>query len=224
MSKLIVAIDGPSASGKSTVSRTVAAALGCVYVDSGSYYRGLTWKVLQAGVSPQDGECVVRVMRAMRMELFLESGGVRFRIDEVDPGQAIRSNAVRESVSAVAAIPEVRDWMVELFRGMTRFGGIVMEGRDIGTVVFPETPHKFYLDADPAERARRRCQELQQQEGRAVIDDVLQSLSRRDTRDSQRAAAPLRVAADAVVIESTAMSIDDVVATIVKRVRDGKGA
>lgn len=215
MSNLIIAVDGPSASGKSTVSRKAAERLGCVYVDSGSFYRGLTWHILRLGLSSQDAPAVVRAMETMRMECFLDGNAVRFTIDGIDPGQALRSQSVREQVSAVAAIPAVRAWMVRHLQGMTRFGRLVMEGRDIGTVVFPDTKFKFYLAADLQERTRRRSLEIQAQEGKTDFNAVRNSLLRRDAADSGRSTAPLCIAEGAHVIDTTSMSVDDVVEYIV---------
>jgi cytidylate kinase len=218
MSSFIVAIDGPAASGKSTVSRKVALLLHGIHVDSGAIYRGLTWKCLQSGVSCRDERNVVRIIRGLRMDFFLDGGSVRFTIDGEDPGAGIRSEAVGEQVSAVAAMPQVRAWIVEHLRNMTRFGNLVMEGRDIGTVVFPDTPFKFFLDADPAERARRRQVDLATAKSVPSVSRIRKSLLRRDTLDSERATAPLARAANATVIDTTGLSIDEVVATIVKAV------
>jgi cytidylate kinase len=196
---IVVAIDGPSASGKSTVSKRAAIDLGFTYVDSGSLYREL--------------------MSRMKLEFFVENKVVLFTIDGEDPGLQLRSEPVRESVSDIAAIPDVRSFMVTHLREMVRFGNIVMEGRDIGTVVFPTTPHKFYLDADPDERARRRFEELVQMEGVRDVNEVRDSLSRRDQKDSTRKTAPLQIALGARVVNTTAMSIDEVVALIVSEVK-----
>lgn len=221
---LQIAIDGPSASGKSTVSRRVAQVLGFVYVDSGMFYRSLTWKAVREGVPPGDAEAVVAWMLRCRWEMSVVDGAVRLALDGVDPGVEIRSEPVRERVSEVAAISDVRTFIVARLRETARFGSLVMEGRDIGTVVFPESPWKFYLDADPDERARRRARELEQMEGHADTSAVRDSLARRDQRDRTRKDAPLQIALNAGVIDSTAMSVDEVVALIVARVRAGKGA
>ncbi len=219
MAPFIVAIDGPAASGKSTVSRNTAALLGGVHVDSGALYRGLTWHCLETGVGCRDEDAVIRALRGLRMDFFLDGHSVRFTIDDRDPGDAIRSEAVGEQVSAVAAMPRVRAWIVERLRGMTRFGSLVMEGRDIGTVVFPETPFKFYLDADPEERARRRQKDLAAANRSASVGGVQSSLTRRDALDRGRAAAPLALAAGARKIDTTGLSIAAVVAIIVDAVR-----
>ncbi len=157
---IVVAIDGPSASGKSTVAKRTAEELRFIYVDSGSLYRGITWKALREGTNIDDIQQVVELISRIRLEFFVENRQVLFTIDGDWPGDQLRSEPVRERVSDIAAIPEVRIYLVQLLRGTTRFGNIVMEGRDIGTVVFPTSPFKFYLDANPEERARRRYEEI----------------------------------------------------------------
>lgn len=218
---LQIAIDGPSASGKSTVSRRVAKELGFVYVDSGMFYRTLTWKAVREGIPPGDAAAVADLMRRCRWETSVADGAVRLALDGVDPGIEIRSEPVRERVSEVAAISEVRAFIVARLRETAALGSLVMEGRDIGTVVFPESPWKFYLDADPDERARRRAKELQQMEGHADTAAVRDSLARRDQRDRTRKDAPLQIALNAEVIDSTGMSVEDVAALIASRVRAG---
>lgn len=216
---VVVAIDGPSASGKSTVSKRVAQELGFVYVDSGSLYRGMTWKALREGVDVGQSEQVIELMNRMKLDFYVENRVVLFTIDGEDPGPQLRSEPVRENVADIAAIPEVRMFMVQNLRDMVRFGDIVMEGRDIGTVVFPTSPFKFYLDADPEERARRRCEELKNIEGGGDVSKVFDSLVRRDRKDSTRKTAPLQIALGARVINSTSIGIEDVVALIVADVR-----
>ena len=214
-----VAIDGPSASGKSTVARRVAEELHFVYVDSGALYRGVTWKALREGVDVQQSEQVVDLIQRVTVEYFLRDQCAYFTIDGEDPSTQVRSEPVRERVSDVAAIPEVRAHLVRLLRETTRFGSVVMEGRDIGTVVFPDSPFKFCLDAHPEERARRRSKELERMEGESDVAKVMTSLQRRDQKDSMRKTAPLQIALGAKVIDSTTMQIDDVVQMIVNRVR-----
>lgn len=216
---IAVAIDGPSASGKSTVARLSARALGFHYVDSGSLYRGLTWKCLREGVNTEDPAAVIDLVKRTQLDFFVEEGAIRFTLDGEDPGAQIRSMPVQERVSDVAAVPEVRARIVQHLRETTKFGHVVMEGRDIGTVVFPDTPFKFYLDADPEERARRRHQELVQNASDTTVDNVLESLQRRDRKDSTRKTAPLQIALGAKVIDSTAMQAEDVVKIVVEQVR-----
>ena len=211
----IVAVDGPSASGKSTVSRKTAQAVGFIYVDSGALYRGVTWKCVKEGVDVKDSQAVTNLLIRMSMELVLRDGAVGYLIDGEDPGQEIRAEPVRERVADIAAQQSVRVYIVEKLRLMTKFGNLVMEGRDIGTVVFPDTPFKYYLDADPEERARRRAAEIKQQEGTEDVGAVLSSLRRRDQKDSSRATAPLQIALGAKIINSTGMTVEQVVDTIV---------
>lgn len=218
-----IAIDGPSASGKSTVSKLLAEKLHYVYVDSGSFYRGITWKALQEGVDVTDSSSVVNCLKKMNWEMMLEGRNLIFEIDGQNPGIQLRSEPVREKVASVAVIPEVRAYVVEKLRATTQFGNVVMEGRDIGSVVFPETPYKYYLDADPAERARRRSREIQEMEGQSDVQDVMDSLRRRDKIDSTRKTAPLHISPNAMVINSTAMGIDEVVQTIIQSIEQPQG-
>ena len=216
----IVAVDGPSASGKSTVSRKTAEAIGFMYVDSGALYRGITWKCVRENVDVKDTQAVTNLLIRMTMDLVLRGNAVGYLIDGEDPGQEIRGEVVRERVADIAAQQPVRVYIVEKLRQMTKFGNLVMEGRDIGTVVFPDTPFKYYLDADPEERARRRAAEIKQQEGTDDVDAVLSSLRRRDQKDSSRATAPLQIALGAKIINSTGMTIEQVVNTIIGDLRE----
>ena len=215
----VVAIDGPSASGKSTVSRRVAAELGWCYVDSGALYRGLTWKALRESVDTGRPEDLIALVPQLALEFSEVQRVLHFTINGEDPGLQLRSEPVQEAVSDVAAVPEVRAFIVAELRRLTAFGSLVMEGRDIGSVVFPATPFKFYLDADPWERARRRAQELAQAEGYSDVSRVADSLARRDRKDAGRKTAPLQIPLGAQVINSTALSIGQVVALIVAAVR-----
>jgi cytidylate kinase len=215
----IVAIDGPSASGKSTVTRRVAQALGCLYVDSGAVYRGFTWHCLRRGVDTHQPELVKALLALSKWEFRVEAGAVKYTIDGGDPGEEIRGPAVRENVSYIARVPEVRHVVTHHLRDLSRFGSLAMEGRDIGSAVFPDTPHKFYLDASPEERARRRSAELVQREGASDVAEVKDSLLKRDQIDSTRATAPLQIPLGARVIDSTGLSPDDVVALILASVR-----
>ena len=217
----IVAVDGPSASGKSTVSRRTAQAVGFIYVDSGALYRGITWKCVKEGVDVKDSQAVTNLLIRMNMELVLKDNSVGYLIDGEDPGQEIRAEPVRERVADIAAQQSVRVFIVEKLRLMTKFGNLVMEGRDIGTVVFPDTPFKYYLDADPEERARRRAAEIKLQDGSDDVGAVLSSLRRRDQKDSSRATAPLQIALGAKIINSTGMTIEQVVDTIVNDLKTG---
>ena len=217
----VIAIDGPAASGKSTVSRRVAARLGFLYVDSGALYRGMTWAALREGADCMDQAAVLRVVETCPIEFFVEDGAVRFAIDGIEPGDELRTDAINEHVSPVAANPGVRVKVVAWLRDMLRFGHLVVEGRDIGTKVFPDARVKFYLDADPEERARRRHGETA---GGASVAQVGASLKRRDRIDSGRKVDPLKTAEDACVIDSTDLSIDDVVELVVSAWNEPAGA
>ncbi len=215
MYSIVVAVDGPSASGKSTVARAVAQALNYRYVDSGALYRTVTWYALQQGRAVDDAESLAEWVNRTRFTFSTaDDGVVRVRIDDMLPPVAdLRSEAVVEAVSDVAAVPDVRRAVGDVLRDMTRLGPLVVEGRDIGTVVFPDTPLKFFVDADPEERARRRSAETG-----GDVCRVKESLQRRDRKDSSRPSAPLRRAADAIRIDTTRMTVQQVVDLIVRHV------
>jgi len=211
----VVTVDGPAASGKSSVSRGVAAALGFTYCDSGALYRAVTWKALEQGVDCDDQTAVMAMLAETDWKFFREERVMHFAIDGRDPGQAIRSVVVGDNVSAIAKMPRVREFVVERLRGMADCGDLVMEGRDIGTVVFPDARCKYYLDASAEERARRRHAEyVRRNEGNA-IEEVYDSLQRRDETDSSRATAPLQIPEDALVIDSTSLALQEVIDMIV---------
>jgi cytidylate kinase len=214
-----IAIDGPSASGKSTVSKGVAAELGFIYVDSGALYRGVTWQAIRKGIDTKDAPAVVACMLDSAWDFFVQEGASTFSVDGDVPVQELREKAVRESVADVAAIPEVRKFVVESLQSLENFGSLVMEGRDIGTVVFPDSPYKFYLDADPEERAMRRYRELVSAGEDEKAHEVMESLKKRDQIDSTRKTDPLVVAPGAHVIDSTSMTLDEVIQTVVNVVR-----
>ena len=215
----IIAIDGPSASGKSTVSRRVAEVLGFIHVDSGAIYRGLTWKLLELDIRPESRAELIQAIDSLDVRFSVRGGFMEFTIDGSDPSPFLRSAPVRERVSDIAAVPEVRQRVVEWLRAMVRFGSLVMEGRDIGSVVFPDTPFKFYLDADPLERARRRCAELAGAERNANLESVHAALSSRDLKDSGRDTAPLTVSRGATVVDTTSMTAEQVALFIVSLIR-----
>lgn len=207
----VVAIDGPGASGKSTVSRAVAAALGFAYVDTGAMYRTLAWYCLKAGVPLKDPKAVASACRRWKTRLYLEqtpASEVALLVEGYRPKEEIRSKEVSAAASDVAVVGAVRTWMKQKQRDCIQFGNLVMEGRDIATNVFPETDFKFWLDASPAERVRRR-----QAQG------VDENLAARDRQDSQRAAAPLMVGLGAVRIDTTGRPVEEIVNEIVGRVR-----
>jgi cytidylate kinase len=205
---IVVAIDGPAGSGKSTVARRVAELAELRYLDTGATYRALTLALLRRGIPVEDPEAVADAAKAVDLTLELAPGpaGVaRVLLDGVEPGPALRSPEVNATVSAVAAIPAVRELLVGLQRSLVGVGGIVVEGRDIGTVVWPDAGVKVFLTATKHERARRRSGDA---EGGG---ETAETLARRDALDSGRAASPTKAAADALVIDSTTRTIDQVV-------------
>jgi cytidylate kinase len=205
---VVIAIDGTSASGKSTSARLVARALGFIYVDTGAMYRALAWHCCVKKIDVRDARAVAALCRRWKTSLDCVDGKVRLLVEGYYPEKEIRTAAVSEAVPHVAAVPQVRQWMKRRQRECLRFGNLVMEGRDIGTNVFPETDFKFYLDASLDERARRRAAE-----------GLRENLAARDERDSQRASAPLMISLGAVVIDNSAMTPEQTSARILEEVR-----
>jgi cytidylate kinase len=206
---LIVAIDGPSGAGKGTVARALAARLNYRHIDTGAMYRAVAWKAVHTKLDLQDEDALARL--AERAEIDVSDGVVR--VDGHDVRQAIRTPEIDSAATAVARQPRVREVLIGQQREMGAGGGVVMEGRDIGTVVFPQAEVKVYLDATPEERARRRAHDPAHLagKGQALVEDVATALAARDNSDRTRAASPLAVAADAVVIDTTGLPIDEVV-------------
>jgi CMP/dCMP kinase len=210
---VVVAIDGPAGSGKSTVARRVAEQAGLRYLDTGATYRALTLALLRRGIPVEDAEAVADAAKAVDLTLELPpgpAGAARVLLDGVEPGPALRSPEVNAAVSVVAAVAAVRELLVGLQRSLVGVGGIVVEGRDIGTVVWPDADVKVFLTASEHERVRRRGVDS---EGGG---ETAETLARRDAIDSGRAASPTRAAADALVIDSTTRSIDQVVAQLLQ--------
>lgn len=202
----VIAIDGPAASGKSSVARRLAERLEWGFVNTGAMYRAITWHLLRSGVDVHDPSAVVAELRALEFDCQIIERQSVIRINGVDPGDALTSEEVAGNVSAVASIPEVRELLVARQRALSDLGHIVMEGRDIGTSVFPRTPYKFYIDAAPEIRAKRR--RLQ-----GMTDEV----AHRDRIDSSRKASPLTVAPGAIVIDSSDLTIEQVVDEVIQR-------
>ncbi|HPA45348.1 MAG TPA: (d)CMP kinase [bacterium] len=215
----IVAIDGPVGSGKSTVARLLADRLGFLYIDTGAMYRAAAWKALREGMDLEDREAVGALMERTQIELEQAGSRVRVRCDGQDISAEIRSPEVSRATSAVADHPRVRSRLVEMQREMGRRGGVVMEGRDIGTVVFPEAQVKVYLDATAEQRARRRTEELEASGMAVSYEDTLRDLLERDRRDRTRDVGALRIAEEATVIDSSAASAEEVTDRIESLVR-----
>ena len=221
MKNRVIAIDGPSASGKSTVAKKVASELGWLYVDSGSLYRAVTWKALKEGLDTKESESVATLVKTLAPEFSVKDGSVSFLLDGIALDRELRTETINRNVSPVAAEPTVRTHVTQWLRDMLELGDLVMEGRDIGTAVFTDSKLKFYLDASPEERARRRHAEMEAVEAMSV-SDVHESLSRRDEIDSRRMTAPLYIADDANVIDSTSMDAAQVSAFIVDCVKNSE--
>lgn len=211
---LVIAIDGPSGSGKSTVARRVAHALHLRYLDTGATYRALTWAVVDRGVDPENVEGVLAVAEVAQIRVSTDPQTQAVSVDGRDVTTAIRGPVVTRAVSAVSAIPQVRARLVALQRAIIGAGGIVVEGRDIGTVVSPDSPVKIFLTASAETRAARRSADDDVAVGDRDVHAVQADLSRRDTLDSTRATSPLAMAPDAVPLDSTTMNEDAVVAQV----------
>lgn len=216
----VVAIDGPAASGKSTTARLVAERLGFLYLDTGAMYRAVTWKAQAAGVSADDPEGLAALVRATRLALEPGPDGVRIRVDGEDVTERIRAPEISRGVSAVASVPAVRRRMVEIQREVAHGARCVVEGRDIGTVVFPEAPVKIFLEASLEERAVRRQEELLRSGIRQALDELREDIARRDRADSEREDSPLRRADDAVGLDTTGLTIEEQVEEVLCVVRD----
>ena len=211
----IVAIDGPAGAGKSTIARTVAERLGYVYVDTGAMYRSVAWKSLQEDVPLSDADGISALARSMTIR-FARNDGQRVYADDTDVTEAIRAPQVTQLSSPVSAISGVRRRLVEMQREMGANGGVVMEGRDIGTVVFPDAEVKVFLSASPEERARRRHRELAEKGIPASLEDLTAQMRERDIRDSTREDSPLKQAQDATLIDTDGMTINEVVDAVIE--------
>jgi len=204
----VIAIDGPAASGKSSVARQLARRLGFVYVNSGAMYRAVTWSVLKAGIDPSDERRIAELIATLSVGGVLKDRELHLLIDNVDLTEHLHEDRVNSEVSRVSTVPEVREILVRRMRDYANRHDLVVEGRDIGSVVFSETPYKFYIDASPEVRAQRRAAQGHRDE-----------IARRDQADSSRAASPLIVAEDAEVIETSNLTVEQVVDEIVNRLR-----
>jgi cytidylate kinase len=217
----VVTIDGPSAAGKSTVAREVARRLGLLYVDTGALYRALALKLQRQGGSPDEQAAVERMLEGTVLDLSGAPDQPHVWLDGEDVSARIRTPEVSELSSRLAAIPAVRRRLVQFQRTLRERGPLVGEGRDLGTVVFPDAEVKIYLDADALTRARRRTLELEQRGLPAALDQVLKEIERRDQRDRTRADSPLRPADGAIIIESSGREVEAVVQEVLRAVLAG---
>lgn len=209
---MIIAIDGPAGAGKSTIAKSVARKLKFLYIDTGAMYRALTLKALEHKINPDDSSAITELAAGTRINLTNNpDGSLKVFLDETDVSKEIRHPRITRFVSDIAKIKEVRQQMLVVQRRLGRAADSVLDGRDIGTVVFPDADKKFYLDADFQERVERRFKELRESCQEISLEDVSADLANRDKIDSTREFAPLKKAADAIYIDTTDMSIDQVV-------------
>lgn len=222
MSKLTIAIDGPVASGKSTIARRVAELLGYLYLDSGAMYRAVALKALREGVPLDDAKKLEGLARDSRIELERGDGGLRVLLDGEDVTAAIRSAEVSQASSEISQHAGVRRVLVKQQQRLGQQGGVVMEGRDIGTAVFPDAELKIYLDASIEERARRRLADHAARGDDITLEQLMEQIRERDRRDREREVSPLVRAPDAVLVDSTAMEIEEVARLIAMLARERK--
>ena len=204
----VVAIDGPAASGKSSVARELARRLGFIYVNSGAVYRAITWYLLEKGINAQDSNRIAQALESAAITGCIQDSESRILVDNVDPVEHLRDDRVNESVSRVSKLPLVRQIVGQELNERARNHDLVVEGRDIGSVVFPETPYKFYVDASPEVRLRRRAAQGERDE-----------ITMRDHADFSRSVSPLIIAKDAHVIDTSRLTIDEVVQQIMSRLQ-----
>lgn len=218
MKQMIITIDGPGGAGKTTVSRILAEKLGYRYIDTGALYRGIALAVHSARVNPDDPEALEKLCRRLDLRFEWNDNGLRLFSGAEDISDRIRTPEITMLASAVSAQPVVRNFLLQLQRELGKGGGAVFEGRDMGTVVFPGADVKFFLDASLETRALRRYRELDHTP-EVTLEKVTRDMKRRDENDSTRALAPLRAAADAILIDSSALSIDEVVGMMLARIK-----
>ena len=220
--KPIVAIDGPAGSGKSTTARLAAQRLGYLYLDTGAMYRAVTLKALREGVDVRDEEAVARLAEEAQIDLVMRDGKLTVLLDGEDVTDAIRMPEVNRNIGPVADNPEVRRILVERQRQIGKQGGVVAEGRDIGTVVFPDAEVKLFLTALPHERARRRHKELLGKGVNLPLNDIREEIEKRDQQDMSRPVGALRKAPDAIELDTTGLAIEEQVAEVVRLAKEAE--
>jgi len=217
--RAVITIDGPAGAGKTSIAKIVSRKLGYNYIDTGAMYRAISWKAFREKIDLKAKEKLIKMVRNTKIELKNRAGMVKVYLDGKDITNKIRGKRLAEGASILATIPEVREQLMKIQRRMGSSGGIVVEGRDIGTVVFPRADYKFYLDASIKERALRRYRELKVKGEEGQLAELEKAIRSRDKRDRTRRVAPLKIARDAVVIDSTDMSKKEVVEFILKRIQ-----
>lgn len=215
---LNIAIDGPSGAGKSTIAKLLSKNLGIVYLDTGAMYRGAAYFALENGVDPADEAAVLGILDNLKMNIEYDNGVQKVIVSGKDVTPYIREHHISMAASTISKIPAVRVKLVELQREIAKKTPCVLDGRDIGTYVLPNAPYKFFLTASPEERARRRHKELTEKGVKIDYQEVLKDIEARDFQDSNRAFAPLKAAEDAVVIDSTPYTVDEVLKIITDRI------
>jgi cytidylate kinase len=216
--RLTVAIDGPSGAGKSTVARSLARRLGFVYIDTGAMYRSVALRVKERGISPEDKLALNQLALSLRIQFVTKGEETHVFCEEEDVTEAIRNPEISRLASSISKQRGVREALVRMQREMGKEGDVILEGRDIGTVVFPDADVKFYLDANPEERARRRYDEMVEKGIKMDFKETQEELLQRDHNDTHRAHSPLKRAEDAVLIDSTHRSVEEVVEEMVRLV------
>lgn len=222
MRQISVAIDGPSGAGKSTLARQAAQALGFLYVDTGAIYRTVALACHRNGISPEQPEQVAALLPNLNIDLDYGADGVqRMLLDGEDVSDQIRTPEISMLTSAVSALPEVRAFLLEKQRELARTRNVIMDGRDIGTVVLPQATVKIYLTADPEARAQRRCAELREKGMDVSFDEVLRDVRERDENDSNRKVSPLRRADDARLVDTTLLDLEQSLEVLISVIREG---
>lgn len=213
-----VAIDGPAGAGKSSIAAAVAGKVGYIYVDTGALYRAVAYSVIKNGTDPSDSEKVISLISKLQVELKFVDKCQRVFVNDEDVSDMIRTPEVSMGASVVSAIGEVRNFLFELQKKIARENNVIMDGRDIGTVVLPDAQLKIFLTASPQERARRRYEEIKDKQD-VSFDEILRDIIKRDENDMNRAVSPLRQAQDAVLVDTTEMSIEEVISCIENMIR-----
>ncbi len=221
--KIRIAIDGPSGAGKSTLAKALAREFGIAYVDTGAIYRTVGYAVRAHGIEPSDGKAVAKILPSIRVEARFEGGAQKMYLDGEDLGERIREHEISHYASAVSAIPAVRAFLFDMQRDIVKNNSVIMDGRDIGTVIMPEADVKIFLSATAEDRAKRRYDELIARGQEAEYDRVLADMKERDARDASRAAAPLRAAPDAVMLDNSGFTLEESVAAAKKIISDKLG-